>query len=206
MYICSSYKYYSLGNCNIDCEDNNMKFYPTKIPEVIVIEPEVYIDHRGFFMETYQKKVFGDNNIKCDFVQTNHSHSRKNVLRGLHYQIGEHPQGKLVRVTSGMVLDVAVDIRKNSPTFGKWTGTIISSTNKKLVWIPRGFAHGFYTLDKNVDLVYYLTDCYSSKEERCIIWNDKTLAINWRIPVGVKPILSEKDLEGKLFVNAEVFK
>ena len=179
-----------------------MKFHPTKIPEVIVIEPKTYFDHRGFFMETYQKKRFIANRINCDFVQTNHSRSRRNVLRGLHYQVNS-VQGKLVRVASGIILDVAVDIRKNSPTFGKWTRIIVSSTNKKIVWIPCGFAHGFYTISQDADVLYYLTDYYSPKDERCIIWNDKTLNIDWGIDSGIKPILSEKDLQGKSFLDIE---
>ena len=181
-----------------------MKFHPTRIPEVIVVEPEGYIDHRGFFMETYQKKMYAYNGIKCNFVQTNHSYSQKNVLRGLHYQVN-NAQGKLVRVTSGIALDVAVDIRKSSSTFGKWTSTIISGMNRNLVWVPRGFAHGFYTMGEEVDLIYYLTDYYDHQSERCIIWNDEILGIDWKIPLGIKPILSEKDLLGKPFLEAEVF-
>lgn len=178
-----------------------MKFHPTKIPEVIVIEPKTYIDHRGFFIETYCKKLFDASGIRYDFVQDNHSHSRKNVLRGLHYQIN-HVQGKLVRVISGMILDVAVDLRKNSSTFGKWTSAIISSTNKNLIWIPPGFAHGFYTLNE-ADVLYKITDYYSPKDERCIQYDDKMLDIDWQIPLGINPILSEKDLLGKSFLNTE---
>ena len=182
-----------------------MKFIPTEIlPDIIVIEPDVYYDDRGCFMETYQYNDFVSNGIDYHFVQDNYSHSRKGVLRGLHYQVG-HPQGKLVRVSSGKIFDVAVDIRRDSPTFGKWAGNILSDQNKKLVWVPIGFAHGFYTLSDYADVIYKVTDYYNHQSERCIVWSDTTLNIDWQIENNISIRISQKDAAGKPFLEAEVF-
>ena len=166
-----------------------MKFKPTTIKDVILIEPNVSGDNRGFFMETYQRNLFREHGIEAAFVQWNHSLSVKNTLRGLHYQV-EKPQGKLVRVIQGEVYDVAVDIRSGSPTFGKWIAEILSATNKKQLFVPVGFAHGFCVLSETAEFIYACTDYYHPPSERGIIWNDPDLGIPW--PVR-EPILSEKD-------------
>jgi len=170
---------------------------------VLIIEPKVFNDPRGFFMEVYQFEQFKAAGIGHHFVQDNHSHSQKGTLRGLHYQIS-HVQGKLIRVTCGEIFDVAVDVRKSSPTFGKWVGANLSSENKNQFWIPSGFAHGYYTLSGEADVIYKTSDYYDPEGERCILWNDSTLAIDWPLLPGVEPILSEKDKCGKLFSEAEV--
>lgn len=181
-----------------------MLFIPTEHPEVIRIIPKVYRDDRGFFMETYQKQAFSKAGINVNFVQDNHSSSAQNVLRGLHYQVS-HIQGKLVRVLIGEIFDVAVDLRRHSPYFGKWSGVILSAKNKEQLWIPPGFAHGFFTLSETADVLYKTTDYYDAKGERCIRWDDPQLAIKWPIPDGVKPIISEKDKTGLSLKKAEVF-
>lgn len=181
-----------------------MKFEPTKIDDVFVIEPKVFGDHRGFFMETWTERVFSECGINADFVQDNHSKSQNGVLRGLHYQI-EQAQGKLVRVLSGKVYDVAVDLRQSSPTFGQWVAEVLSAENKKMLWVPPGFAHGFYVMSNEAEFVYKCTDYYAPQHERSIIWNDPSLAIEWPIAEGVEPLLSEKDLAGKLFESAEYY-
>lgn len=181
-----------------------MKFIPTEIPEVLYIEPEVFGDSRGFFMETFQKKNFQTAGIDYDFVQDNHSGSRKGILRGLHYQI-KNSQGKLVRAVCGEVFDVAVDIRKKSPTFGKWVGRILSSENKAMLWIPPGFAHGFYVLSDWAEFVYKATDFYTPQWERSILWNDPMIGVQWPIPEGENPMISDKDREGCLFIQAELY-
>ena len=174
-----------------------------EIPEVILFEPQVFGDERGFFMESFNQRVFEIAVGKTvNFVQDNHSKSSKNVLRGLHYQI-KNPQGKLVRVTQGKVFDVAVDIRKNSPTFGKWVGEILSAENKKQLWVPEGFAHGFVTLSETAEFLYKTTDYYLPEFERCIHWNDAAINISW--PIGLEPIVSAKDANGNSLVIAEVF-
>ena len=180
-----------------------MHFTPTLIPDVILIEPKVFADERGFFLESYQKKRFMEVGINMDFVQDNHSKSCYGTLRGMHYQI-QQPQGKLVRVISGGIFDVAVDVRKTSPTFGKWVADYLSSENKKMLWIPPGFAHGFYVTSPEAEVLYKTTDYYAPQWERTIAWNDPVLNVNWPIG-GVSPILSAKDLSGKLFTEAEVF-
>jgi dTDP-4-dehydrorhamnose 3,5-epimerase len=180
-----------------------MKFLPTKIPEVIIIKPKVFEDDRGFFMETYQKLNFIKAGIPYEFVQDNHSSSQKFTLRGLHYQV-TRTQGKLVRVVVGKIFDVAVDLRKNSPHFGTWVGAYLSGENKHQLWIPPGFAHGFLTLDARTDVVYKTTDYYDQEGERCIRWDDPDLAINWPIPEGEKPLVSEKDSKAPSFKEAEV--
>jgi dTDP-4-dehydrorhamnose 3,5-epimerase len=180
-----------------------MQFTPTKIPEVLVIEPKVWGDDRGFFFESFHTQRFNAAvGREVQFVQDNHSMSKHGVLRGLHYQI-QQPQGKLVRVVSGEVFDVAVDLRKNSPTFGMWVGEYLSAENKKQFWVPEGFGHGFVVLSETAEFLYKTTDYYAPEYERCVIWNDPTLNIAW--PIAGEPELSEKDKQGKLFVETEVF-
>lgn len=180
-----------------------MNVIPTKIPDVLIIEPEVFGDERGFFFESFNKKVFEEAaGVTADFVQDNHSKSQKGVLRGLHYQI-QQPQGKLVRVLSGEVFDVAVDIRKSSPTFGQWVGIALSADNKRQLWIPAGFAHGFVVVSDTAEFLYKTTDYYAPEFERCIRWNDDELAIDWQY--DDKPLVSEKDGQGVSFKDADVF-
>ena len=180
-----------------------MKFTPLSIPEVILITPKVFRDERGFFFESWQQQVFADAGIQADFVQDNHSRSIKNVLRRLHYQIRQ-PQGKLIRVIVGEVFDVAVDLRKSSPTFGKWAGATLSAENFQMLWIPQGFAHGFLVLSDIAEFVYKATDFYAPQYERTIRWNDPQIQIDWPLQ-GQTPILSTKDADGAAFQNAEVF-
>jgi dTDP-4-dehydrorhamnose 3,5-epimerase len=180
-----------------------MKFTPLAIPDVMVLEPQVFSDDRGFFYESFNHRQFEDAVGKSvQFVQDNHSRSAKNVLRGLHYQIAQ-PQGKLVRVVQGEVFDVAVDIRKNSPTFGKWVGEVLSAENKKQLWVPEGFAHGFVTLSDTAEFVYKTTDYYAPAHERCIKWDDPTIGIAWGISAA--PLASAKDQVGKTLLQAELF-
>ncbi len=181
-----------------------MKFTPTSIPDVLLIEPKVHGDERGFFMETYQSELFSKAGIPDRFVQDNHSGSRQYTLRGLHYQI-QQPQGKLVRVGVGEVYDVAVDIRRSSPTFGKWEGVRLSAQNKLQLWIPSGFAHGFYVLSEWAELIYKSTDYYAPQWERTIRWNDPQIGIQWPLINGHAPILSEKDSSGTLLKEADLF-
>jgi dTDP-4-dehydrorhamnose 3,5-epimerase len=180
-----------------------MKVIRSAIPDVLILEPKVYGDERGFFFESYNEKVLAEvAGVAAHFVQDNHSRSAKNVLRGLHYQI-KQPQGKLVRVIAGEVFDVAVDIRKNSPTFGKWTGFNLSAENKRMAWIPPGFAHGFLVLSDDAEFLYKTTDYWVPEYERCIRWNDTDLAVDW--PLQGEPVLSAKDQAGIVFHSAEVF-
>ena len=180
-----------------------MKIIPTELPDVILLEPRVFGDNRGFFYESFNKRALSEHaGINAEFVQDNHSRSCKGVLRGLHYQIA-NTQGKLVRVTSGEVFDVAVDLRKQSPTFGKWTGFTLSEENKRMAWIPAGFAHGFIVVSDVAEFLYKTTDFYDPKSERCIIWNDPDLKIGW--PQGITPLLSQKDSQGVFLKDAEVF-
>ncbi len=181
-----------------------MEFTATQIPDVIVIDPVVYEDARGFFMETWQEKKFRDAGIDARFVQDNHSRSSFGVLRGLHYQVSQ-AQGKLIRVIQGEAFDVAVDIRKSSPTFGQWVGEVLSAGNRKLIWIPPGFAHGFLVLSEFADFEYRLTDFYAPEHERTIRWDDPDLAISWPLADGQAPLLSEKDAAGAFLKNAEVY-
>lgn len=170
-----------------------MKVTPLAIPEVLLIEPKVFGDDRGFFFESFNQHRFNEaTGLDLQFVQDNHSKSAKNVLRGLHYQIPPKMQGKLVRAVAGEVFDVAVDLRKNSPTFGKWVGELLSAENKRQMWIPPGFAHGFLVLSDSAEFLYKTTDYYAPECERCIRWNDPTLTIEW--PVEGEPILSGKDI------------
>lgn len=180
-----------------------MKIQPLDIPDVIRIDPTVYGDDRGFFYESFNQAQF-DAAVgrHITFVQDNHSKSTKGVLRGLHYQI-EHPQGKLVRVTQGKVFDVAVDLRRNSPSFGRWVGEVLSEENKRQLWIPEGFAHGFLVLSENAQFLYKTTDYYHPEHERSIIWNDAALGIEW--PVEGEVVLSRKDASAPIFAAAEVF-
>ena len=180
-----------------------MKATPLAIPDVVLIEPKVFGDERGFFYESFNQARFEAAVGKpVEFVQDNHSRSVKNVLRGLHYQILQ-PQGKLVRVVQGEVFDVAVDLRKSSKTFGQWVGEILSADNKRQLWVPEGFAHGFVVLSETAEFLYKTTDYYAPAHERCILWNDATLRIQW--PAGIQPIFSGKDAQGKAFTAAEVF-
>lgn len=173
------------------------------IPEVILIEPKVFGDDRGFFFESFNQARFEEAiGRKVNFVQDNHSKSVKSVLRGLHYQI-QHPQGKLVRVITGEVFDVAVDIRKSSPTFGMWVGEILSAENKRQLWVPEGFAHGFVVLSDSAEFLYKTTNYYSPEHERCILWSDSKIGIKW--PTTSAPLLSKKDSAGVSFANAELF-
>ena len=173
------------------------------IPEVVLFEPKLFGDDRGFFFESFNNRVFDEaTGLKRNFIQDNHSRSAKNVLRGLHYQI-QHPQGKLVRVTVGEVFDVAVDIRKSSPTFGKWVGEILSADNKRMLWVPEGFAHGFVVLSDVAEFLYKTTDYWYPEFERSIIWNDPDVGIEW--PLAVQPLLAKKDAEGALLCNANLF-
>ncbi len=182
-----------------------MTFKSLSIPDIILFEPGVFKDHRGFFFESYNQKIFHKaTGFSPTFVQDNHSQSTKGVLRGLHYQINPQAQGKLVRVIQGEVLDVAVDLQKSSPSFGKWVGEILSGENKKQLWIPKGFAHGFVTLSEKAELLYKVTDYYSKDLERCIHWKDPQLNIDWKMKE--KDIfLSEKDSQGTNLSKAEVF-
>lgn len=180
-----------------------MKFIPTPLPGVLVVEPNVFRDERGFFLESYQKKVFSEAGISFEFVQDNHSKSCQGVLRGLHYQI-KQPQGKLLHVIVGEIFDVALDLRGRSPTFGMWFGTYLAAESKQMLWIPPGFAHGFYVTSPQAELLYKATDYYAPQWERTILWNDPALNIQWPIRDDML-ILSPKDADGNLFSAAEVY-
>ncbi|GIX29053.1 dTDP-4-dehydrorhamnose 3,5-epimerase [Pelomicrobium sp. G1] len=181
-----------------------MKILPTEIPEVLLIEPKVFEDERGFFFESFNQRAFREaTGLNPAFVQDNHSRSFKNVLRGLHYQLPPKAQGKLVRVVAGEVFDVAVDLRRRSPTFGRWVGTRLSGENKRMLWIPEGFAHGFLVLSEYADFLYKTTDYYSPEHERTLAWNDPAIAIRW--PLEDRPILSVKDRTGQPLKEATLF-
>ena len=180
-----------------------MKVTPSAIPDVLVIESQVFGDSRGFFFESYNQQKFAQAIArKVDFVQDNHSRSTRGVLRGLHYQIRQ-PQGKLVRVVRGEVFDVAVDLRRSSPTFGRWVSHLLSEENKRQMWIPEGFAHGFLVLSESAEFLYKTTDFWAPEHERCIAWDDPQLAIDW--PIDGEPALSRKDREGRCLADAELF-
>ena len=179
-----------------------MNVIRTAIPDVLIVEPRVFGDARGFFFESYNRRVLEPHGIPGEFVQDNHSLSARHVLRGLHYQIRQ-PQGKLVRVTAGEVFDVAVDIRRSSPTFGKWVGEILSAGNKRMMWIPQGFAHGFLVLSETAEFLYKTTDYWAPEHERSLLWRDPDLAIAW--PVSVAPTLAAKDAAAARLIDAEVF-
>jgi dTDP-4-dehydrorhamnose 3,5-epimerase len=178
-----------------------MKATPCAIPDVLLLEPRVFGDDRGFFFESFNQRAFHQaTGLDLHFVQDNHSRSARHVLRGLHYQV-LRPQGKLVRVTAGEVFDVVVDIRRGSPTFGKWAGQLLSASNKRQLWVPPGLAHGFLVLSESADFLYKTTDYYAPEHERCIAWDDATLAIEWPLQ-GATPLLSGKDAAGKAFAQA----
>jgi dTDP-4-dehydrorhamnose 3,5-epimerase len=180
-----------------------MNALQTGLPGVVLIEPKVFGDERGFFFESFNKQKFAElTGVTDEFVQDNHSRSARNVLRGLHYQI-RHAQGKLVRVVAGEVWDVTVDLRRNSPTFGRWEGFHLSAENKRMLWIPPGFAHGFLVLSEAADFLYKTTDYWHPEHERCIRWDDPVLAIDW--PLESAPVVSAKDAQGRLFADAEMF-
>nr|WP_320016135.1 dTDP-4-dehydrorhamnose 3,5-epimerase [uncultured Desulfobacter sp.] len=181
-----------------------MKLNRLDIPDVVVLESRLFGDHRGFFMETFRDSFFKENIADLSFVQDNHSRSSQGILRGLHYQI-KNPQGKLVRVIFGQVFDVAVDIRKSSPTFGRWIGQTLSAENRKMLWVPPGFAHGFYVLSPEAEFVYKCTDYYAPQHERSIRWDDLQIGIQWPLIPGKSPVLSEKDENACILDTAEVF-
>lgn len=181
-----------------------MNIIPTPIPDVLIIEPKVFGDERGFFMETWNQQTFAKAGLDFNFVQDNHSRSRQGILRGLHYQI-QNPQGKLVRVTQGCVYDVAVDLRRSSPSFGQWTAVELSAENHRLFWVPPGFAHGFYVMSEFADFQYKCTQLYAPEYERCVRWNDPDLNIPWPLVQDERPQLSAKDAIGASLTEAEVF-
>jgi len=173
-----------------------MHFHQTKVPPVMILEPEIFGDERGFFLESYRANIFAEAGIDFDFVQDNHSGSRQGTLRGMHYQIHQ-TQGKLVRVVKGEVFDVAVDLRRSSPTFGQWVGQVLSSQNKLQIWVPPDFAHGFYVLSEWAELVYKATDYYAPEWERTLFWNDKEVGIQWPLLPQIPPLVSAKDSQGQ---------
>jgi len=183
-----------------------MQRIPTAIPDACILEPKVFGDARGFFMESWNRRTFAALGLDLDFVQDNHSRSRKGVLRGLHYQIVQ-PQGKLVRVVDGAVYDVAVDLRKSSPTFGRWAGVVLSAENKRMFWVPPGFAHGFLTLSDSADFLYKATEYYAPEHERSVLWNDPAIGIDWPLAElgGMEPLLAAKDAAGIPLKDAETY-
>jgi len=181
-----------------------MNVIETSLPGVLLIEPRVFGDERGFFFESFNARSFREaTGLAPDFVQDNHSHSRRGVLRGLHYQI-EQSQGKLVRVVTGEVFDAVVDLRRGSPTFGRWAGFVLSAQNRKMLWVPPGFAHGYLALSESADFLYKTTDYYAPQHERCVIWNDAAIGVRWPLPEGA-PILSAKDQLGLPLEQAPTF-
>jgi dTDP-4-dehydrorhamnose 3,5-epimerase len=189
-------------NIAVEAIDSGMKATHTTLPGVLLLEPSVFPDSRGFFLESYSKRTMAEVGIVDEFVQDNHSFSGRSVLRGLHYQI-RHAQGKLVRVVSGEIFDVAVDLRRSSRTLGRWFGEILSGENKRMLWIPPGFAHGFLVISENAHVLYKSTDYYDPPSERTLAWNDSDLNIDWQLRTA--PILSEKDRQGVPFRSAELF-
>jgi len=179
-----------------------MKVIETEIPDVKIIEPAVFGDERGFFMESFNTQTYAELGLPVNFVQDNHSRSAQGILRGLHYQT-QNTQGKLVRVTSGAVFDVAVDLRKSSPTFGKWVGVELNETNHRMLWVPEQFAHGFYVMSEYADFIYKCTDVYNPESEQSIVWNDNDLGIEWPLVDGAAPSLSGKDEKGLTFKEAK---
>jgi dTDP-4-dehydrorhamnose 3,5-epimerase len=180
-----------------------MNVIETALRDVFLIEPRVFEDARGFFLESYNQRVFAERTgLSPRFVQSNHSRSRRSVLRGLHYQIVQ-PQAKLVRVVAGAVFDVAVDLRRSSPAFGRWTGTLLSAENKRLLWVPEGFAHGFLVLSDSADFLYETSDYYAPRHERCVLWNDPDIGVEW--PLTGEPVLTDRDRAGLPLRNAETF-
>ena len=181
-----------------------MQFKNTSIDYVILINPQVFGDERGFFMETWHQDKFKEAGINVNFVQDNHSKSSRGILRGLHYQL-KNTQGKLVRVIQGEIFDVAVDVRRSSPTFGQWVGEYLSAENKKMLWIPEGFAHGLYVTSESAEVIYKCSDFYTPEHERSIVWNDPDIAIDWPLVNDQPPLLSNKDKNGASLKDAEVF-
>jgi dTDP-4-dehydrorhamnose 3,5-epimerase len=181
-----------------------MQITPQAIPDVVAIEPKVFQDERGFFLETFQAEKYRAAGITAAMVQDNHSGSRRGVLRGLHYQL-RRPQGKLVSVTAGEVFDVAVDLRRSSPTFGRWVGMQLSAQDRRQMWIPPGFAHGFYVTSEWAEVCYKATDFYSPPDERTLLWNDPRVGVRWPLPEGAAPLLSPKDARGRPLDQAEVY-
>jgi dTDP-4-dehydrorhamnose 3,5-epimerase len=179
-----------------------VKVTPTELPDVLLIEPRVFSDDRGFFFESWNRRAFAAAGLVAEFVQDNHSRSARNVLRGLHYQI-QHAQGKLVRVCAGEVFDVAVDVRKSSPTFGRWTGATLSAQNKHMLWIPPGYAHGFLVLSEAADFLYKTTDYWYPEHERTLLWNDPALRIGW--PLNGQPLVAAKDAAGRPLASADIY-
>ena len=179
-----------------------MQVTPLSLPEVLLIEPRVFGDERGFFYESWNRRTFAQHGLEIDFVQDNHSRSRRGVLRGMHYQI-EHAQGKLVRVTAGEVFDVAVDMRRSSPNFGRWAAATLSAANKRMLWIPPGFAHGFLVTSDDAEFLYKATDFWYSEHERTLLWNDPALGIPW--PLSGEPTLAAKDAAGTPFATAAAY-
>jgi len=180
-----------------------LKVIATDLPEVLLLEPTVHADERGYLFEAWNRAVFEAAGIRADFMQDNQSRSRKNVIRGLHYQVPPHPQAKLLRVVVGEIFDVAVDIRRNSPNFGKWTGAVLSAENKRMLWIPEGFAHGLLGLTEKCEIIYKITGRWSPQCERAIRWNDPTIGIRW--PLSGEAIVSERDRSAPPISKAEVF-
>jgi dTDP-4-dehydrorhamnose 3,5-epimerase len=178
-----------------------MNILPTDLSDVLIVEPKVFGDHRGFFLETWSSRGFAERGLHFSFLQDNWSRSSRGILRGLHFQI-RHPQGKLVRAVRGEIFDVAVDLRRSSPTFGKWTGAILSETNFLALWVPPGFAHGFYVLSETADVQYKATDLYAPEWERTLAWDDETVGIRWPLELGGPPVLSEKDRTKALRLGA----
>jgi len=181
-----------------------VKFQNTPLKDVVLIEPQVFGDDRGFFLETWQAEKFAAAGIDATFVQDNHSRSTQWTLRGLHFQV-KHTQGKLVRVTAGSVFDVMVDLRRSSPSFGKWWGIVLTAENHRMLWVPKGLAHGILVTSESADFLYKCTDLYSPAHERTLAWNDSALAIEWPLPKGLSPKLSAKDAQGITFANTEKF-
>jgi dTDP-4-dehydrorhamnose 3,5-epimerase len=181
-----------------------MEFLPTAIPDVIMIRPRVFTDARGFFMETWETRKFADHGLDVSFVQDNHSRSIRHTLRGLRYQL-KQPQGKLLRVIRGEIYDVAVDVRRHSPHFGKWMAETLSAENKRELWVPPGFAHGFLVLSEAAEVVYKCTDFYAPQYERAILWNDPDIGIHWPLPKGQSPLLSDKDKAASALSRAEIY-
>ena len=181
-----------------------MKFVETPLKDVYLLEPKVFGDPRGFFLETWNIDTFREAGFEIDFMQDNHSRSARGILRGLHFQT-EHTQGKLVRVTSGEVFDVVVDLRRSSPTLGQWYGVSLSAENHRMLWVPPGFAHGFYVVSEYADFLYKCTDIYHPPSEKTLAWNDPTVGIEWPVPAGEEPQLSAKDVEGLTWDEVPLF-
>ena len=181
-----------------------MNIIPAGLPGVLIIEPRVFGDSRGFFLESWNERAFAEAGLPMHFVQDNHSLSGRGTLRGLHYQLHQ-TQGKLVRVVAGEVFDVAVDVRRSSPDFGKWVGVTLSAENKRMLWVPPGFAHGFYVTSEQAEFLYKCTELYDPASERTLAWNDPDVAVQWPLIPGSEPLLSAKDLKGRLLAEADVF-